>query len=122
MLPYFKVYKRIFKGITTMQNHKTQLEIIKQFSLDGTVTAIRDYGSGHINENYLVKIDHDGTIAQYILQQINTDVFQNIEHLMDNVMGVTTYLKNRIEIAGGNPERETLQLILTKDGKSYYQT
>lgn len=104
-----------------MQNHKRQLEIIGHFALDGTVVAIRDYGSGHINETYLVKIDHNGAKAQYILQQVNTDVFQNIDQLMENVMGVTTYLKARIEEAGGNPERETLQLILTRDGKSYYQ-
>lgn len=39
---------------------------------------------------------------------------------MSNIMGVTTFLRNKIIDAGGDPERETLNVIKTKDGKGYY--
>ena len=40
---------------------------------------------------------------------------------MENVVNVTTFLRKKIIAAGGDPERETLNIILTKDGASYLQ-
>jgi Ser/Thr protein kinase RdoA (MazF antagonist) len=39
---------------------------------------------------------------------------------MENIKNVTTYLKEKIVARGGDPERETLNLIKTVDGKVFY--
>lgn len=74
------------------------------------------YGNGHINDTYIIQ-----DIKKYILQKINTDVFKKPEKLMDNVAAVTDYIKKKIIGEGGDPDRETLTVIRTVDGKSYYK-
>ena len=39
---------------------------------------------------------------------------------MENFIGVTSHLRKKIEAAGGDPMRETLNLVSTRDGKPYY--
>ena len=39
---------------------------------------------------------------------------------MENYVGVTTYLRGIIEANGGDPLRETLNVIKTRDGQNYY--
>lgn len=41
---------------------------------------------------------------------------------MENISGVTSYLKKKITEQGGNPQRETLQIIPTKEGKNFFVT
>lgn len=95
--------------------------ILEQFALEGTLVQIAAYGSGHINTTFLVDMNNNGTTEQYVLQEVNVGVFANIEQLMENVVNVTSYLRERIEERNGDANRETLQVILTKDGKNYYR-
>ena len=53
-----------------------------------------------------------------ILQKMNKDVFAQPVELMENVMGVTAYLREQIIKNGGDPERETLNVIRTVKGDS----
>ena len=39
---------------------------------------------------------------------------------MENILGVTSFLRKKIIENGGDPERETLNVIPTKDGNSYF--
>lgn len=55
-----------------------------------------------------------------ILQRVNQEIFTNPVELMRNIEGVTTYLKKIIKKNGGDPERETLNLIPAKDEKYYF--
>ncbi len=96
-------------------------ECIGKFAIEGTVGEIKEYGSGHINATYLVEAESKGNPKKYIFQRINTEIFQNVDHLMENIRNVTTYLRNRIAKRGGDPDRETLTVIPTKDGGSYYR-
>lgn len=57
---------------------------------------------------------------KYILQGINTTIFKDTDQLMENILNVTSYLRKEIERTGGDPKRETLTVVLTKDGKSYF--
>lgn len=57
--------------------------------------------------------------GRYILQRINSRVFTNIAALMANVERITAYLREKIAEQGGDPARECLTLIPTKDGRSY---
>ena len=57
---------------------------------------------------------------RYIMQRINTDTFKNPKELMENVCHVTGFLRKVILERGGDPERETLNVIPTKEGKPFY--
>ena len=41
---------------------------------------------------------------------------------MENIVGVTGYLRNIVIERGGDPERECLRVFFTKDGKPYFRT
>ena len=77
------------------------------------------YGAGHINDTFAVWAADKS--KRFILQRINTDTFRDPAGLMENVCGVTAYLRKQILARGGDPERETLNVIPTVDGKSFYQ-
>lgn len=91
----------------------TLSDIIRKFRID---VSIEPYGNGHINDTYIAESD-----PKYILQRINNSVFKNPEQVMSNITGVTEHLRKKITEAGGNPERETLNLVKTVDGKSFYK-
>lgn len=93
------------------------LEIANFFELDGRAVSAESYGCGHINDTFHLKTDK-GTC--YILQRINTTIFKNAEALMDNILAVTDFLKDKIVAAGGNPLRETLNVVRTRDGKTLH--
>ena len=85
----------------------------EQFRIQGKQLSCERYGNGHINETYLVKTTSG---LDYILQKINTNVFQNVEGLMANIVAVTEYLAAR----DGDP-RHTLHVVPTLDGKSFFR-
>ncbi len=91
--------------------------VIDAFAFIGEVVEVKPFGSGHINDTLLLTTNKG---AQYILQQMNTFVFTHPQELMENVFGVTEYLKKRIVERGGDPNRETLTFIKTKNGALYY--
>lgn len=82
---------------------------------------IEKFGSGHINTTYLAKYEADNNIISYVVQQVNTNVFKNIDDLMGNVFAVTSFLRDKIKANGGNPDRETLNFLKTTDGDLYYR-
>lgn len=83
------------------------VDVLKNFEIEGKVIDVCRYGEGHINVTYLVTTDK----KRYILQRINNAVFPDTDGLMDNICGVTEHLKRM--------GAETLNVIKTKDGKSY---
>lgn len=88
-------------------------EVCAQFNVE---TTIEGYGNGHINDTYLCE-----AAPRVILQRINTKVFKNPDEVMQNIYNVTEHLKAKIKKAGGNPDRETLNVIRTREGKNYYK-
>ena len=96
-------------------------EVIDNFKYKGTLTDKRPYGSGHINDTYLLTFeDEAGGEMRIILQRMNKTVFPKPVELMENIMNVTSYLRKRIVERGGDPLRETLNVIPGPDGKAYY--
>ena len=93
--------------------HSRVLGYAELFDIEGNVLSIRPYGSGHINDTYLVTT---GT-WRYVLQRLNTSIFTRPEELMENLRLVTEHLRERIFADGGDLLRETLTLIPTKDGR-----
>ena len=96
-------------------------EAIAHFKYDGTLVEERPYGSGHINDTYLLTYEKEGEKPlKVILQRMNSEIFTAPEELMENVLHVTDYLRKKIVEKGGDPDRETLNVIPTIDGKPYF--
>ncbi|MDO5416618.1 MAG: aminoglycoside phosphotransferase family protein [Lachnospiraceae bacterium] len=98
-----------------------KLEAANAFAVKGEVKSCERYGSGHINDTFLLICEENGAEHKYILQRMNHMIFKDIEGLMKNVKGVTSFLRKQIEENHGNPERETLNLVPTKEGGDYYK-
>ena len=95
-------------------------EIVPKFAIEGTLTEAVPYGSGHINDTVrLTCALENGGQKRYILQRMNDGIFKNPVELMENVMNVTSFLRKKIVERGGNPERETLNVIRTVDGDNF---
>ena len=88
------------------------------FQTKGAAKEVMPYGNGHINETYLVRTELG---EDYILQRLNTTVFPHPEEVMANIRAVTAHISEKLLARGGDPERETLVLIPTKDGKWFYK-
>lgn len=104
----------------TAEMNKGQREAIESYQFAGELVDVRPYGSGHINDTYLVTLKEDGSEKKVILQRMNKNIFTKPVELMENVLGVTSYLRERIIENGGNPDRETLNVIPTSEGKPYF--
>ena len=96
--------------------------IINSFLIDGTPVIAKAITDGHINSTYRVDVEENGEIKKYLLQKINTFVFKNPDELMQNIVSVTEFLREKIRKNGGDEKRETLTFIKTKDGKNYSRT
>ena len=79
----------------------------EQFDLQGKIVSIESYGEGHINLTLLVTT----TEKRYIMQKMNTRIFNDPDSLMKSICMVTEHLRNR--------GVGTLHVIPTKDGKSF---
>lgn len=95
-------------------------EIVKAFAIDGSFKAYSDYGDGHINDTYALTFKQNSNMRRYILQRMNENVFPNIDRLMNNVVKVCDFLKELAVKRGEDPERKSLNIIQTRDGKNYY--
>ena len=94
--------------------------IVTKFCMDGTFSACERYGEGHINDTFKVTMTEDGKETHYILQRINNRLFPDVEKLMHNIELVTDFCRKSVLARGGDPMRECLTLIRTKDDKAYY--
>lgn len=97
------------------------LNAIDAYAFPGEYAGVLPYGRGHINDTYAVYFQFpDGDDKRYILQKINKNVFKNPDELMKNVANVTSYLRESILSGGGDPDRETLNLVKTSKGRDYF--
>jgi len=94
------------------------IHIVGHFLFEGGVKDIRPLGEGLINDTYFVETGN-GT-PNYILQRKNGNIFKDIPAMMGNIHKVTSHLKEKIETAGGNPLREAMTPVFTKEGALYY--
>lgn len=94
---------------------------LEHFAIDGSAKEIMPYGNGHINDTFLAVFQTGSGEKRYILQRMNHNIFKNPPLLMENVVGVTDYLRKVILAQGGDPDRETLNVVRTREGKSYYE-
>ncbi len=105
-----------------------QYEAIEKFDIQGSLVEVSPYGTGHINTTFCAVFDESTTkhnqtekpeTKRYILQKVNTHVFQHTHELMHNIELVTEFCSKIVKQNNGDPDRECLNLINTKAGKKY---
>lgn len=96
------------------------LEVIQKFAFVGKVESCERYGSGHINETFLVVCKKCRKQSRYILQKLNTKIFPNFSGVMNNIVLVTEYIKSQIRALGGDCSRECMTVVYTLDGQSFW--
>lgn len=84
------------------------IDIVKHFAIKGDIIDVSPVGEGHINKTYRVKT----TERKYILQRINTNVFNDVDELMNNIVRLTEHLIEKGVF--------TLRYKPTLDGRFYY--
>ena len=96
-------------------------DILTAWKWNGSVSEPIPYGEGHINQTYAITVTSVQGAKRYILQKINTNTFKDPAGLMENVCGVTDFLREKAKQRGADPARATLHVVPTKEEKPYYQ-
>ena len=95
--------------------------VISRFNYIGEPVAVKDCNNGHINGTYFVDcVDAEGNKQRYVLQSINTSVFKNPDHVMENVVKVTSHIREKLAVEGKDPIQRVVNIIFTKDGQYSY--
>ncbi len=94
--------------------------ISSNFEIAGKYASCERYGEGHINDTFRLTMNERGKEMHYILQRINDRLFTDVEKLMRNIELVTEFCRRSVEARGGDPLRECLNIVRTKEGKTYY--
>lgn len=97
-------------------------KLLSNFDINGEFISCEPYGSGLINRTYVAVYSVNGKRKRFIVQRINTNLFKNVDGLMNNIKLVTEFNRNEIIKRGGDPDRESLTLVYTKNGAAYYRT
>ena len=72
-------------------------KLLAQFAITGTPVECTRYGQGHINDTFCVICQpQEGDAIRFILQGLSTAAFPHPEELMENMVGITSYLGKKI--------------------------
>ena len=96
-------------------------EVLSAYDFPATMLGAVRYGQGHINDTFCVICQpQEGDAIRFILQGLSSAAFPRPAELMENFVGITSYLREKVIANGGDPLRETLSLVKTRDGKDFY--
>ncbi len=93
------------------------------FRAPGKVIDAIPYGSGHINDTYLVTFESKTGQTALIFQKINSRVFRKPDLLMENISRVTSHMEQyykKIENPENDYSRRYLRLIPTRNEQFCY--
>jgi Ser/Thr protein kinase RdoA (MazF antagonist) len=101
-------------------------QIAEQFNPNGPVVDVKEYGTGNVNDTYLVTLEAPGGNNYFIMQRINQRVFHQPELIMLNMATLSEHVRSRLEqeARSGVPARrwETPRIYYAKDGRNYQVT
>lgn len=100
------------------------ITIARQFYPTDKIVSVQKYGSGNINSTFKVTLevaDHQ-QLRHFILQQVNTRVFQQPKRIMQNMRTFTAHVCQRLQRnASLNTRRwEVPQVLLTENGADHW--
>ncbi|MBQ7063348.1 MAG: aminoglycoside phosphotransferase family protein [Firmicutes bacterium] len=94
------------------------IRITAAFAAEGRVSRVREHGMGHIHRSYRVTMEEG---EEYLLQQINTLVFQNVPAMTENLVKVTDLLQRKAAERGEDPDKTVLSMIPARAGGYVHQ-
>ncbi|MBE6917941.1 MAG: hypothetical protein E7470_08605 [Ruminococcaceae bacterium] len=113
-LPLVSDHKKETAPINELQR------IIDQFAIHGNVTKITQINKGYINRTYYIEtLSERGHVHKYTLQRINTNVFPDVDALMENFRLTTDHLYGKLRLPGQHARGSVHSLRCTKDGHPY---
>ena len=79
------------------------------------IKSVEPYGTGNINDTYLVQAE----TQKLILQRLNTKIFENPEFVSNNIKAYSEHLKSKLN---GSYKKEWLvpEPLLTQNGQEYF--
>ena len=95
------------------------LEVCNRFGITGEYRSYEIINSGHINMTYKVYYYRGGEMKDYILQRVNTYVFQDPVGVMENISSVTEFIRAKIKATGASAKRSVLHYSKTENGEYY---
>jgi len=96
------------------------LAVAQRFQLLGDLLSAEPYGTGHINDTFVVAYDQAGETVRYLLQRLNTGIFKNPRGLMKNIEEVTGHIRGKLERGGEPYTRRVLSLLpMPETGESF---
>ena len=102
------------------QSSVTDLSALaRQFAFPGEILSVREYGSGNVNDTYLVRATAGQTIPAFILQRLNPGVFPEPEKIMHNLRVLDNHVRPKLP-AYPNRRWELPTIIPTRTGADYY--
>ncbi|MEH1960679.1 MAG: aminoglycoside phosphotransferase family protein [Nostoc sp.] len=102
------------------QGAENLVAIADQFAQSGKVTEVKAFGSGNINDTFLVTLD-DSEEQHFVLQRINTQVFRQPELIMQNMCIFTEHIQKRLQCTPLNRRWEVPRVLLTKDAQDHWR-
>jgi Ser/Thr protein kinase RdoA (MazF antagonist) len=97
------------------------IAIAGRFTTTGTATSVQPFGSGNINDTFLVTLDSENE-RKFVLQRLNTHVFKSPELVMQNMRTVTEHIEARLKNVSIETGRrwETPRVLRSRDGQDYF--
>lgn len=89
-------------------------KILDNYNIKGKLINIKEDNTGNINKTYIITFINNDIEYKYLVQHINTNVFNDPYILMENILGVTNYLKEQMILNNDN-NHKVLEIIKTKD-------
>jgi Ser/Thr protein kinase RdoA (MazF antagonist) len=99
--------------------------VATQFASTGSIAAVQPYGSGNVNDTFLVSVkpaqEHDEA-PKFILQRINTHVFRQPKLIVANMRRFTDHVQKRLTQENTPSRRrwESPIVIATRTGQDYW--
>jgi len=97
------------------------LAVAGQFTPQGRVIDLREYGNGNVNDTFLVTVKGEAE-PHFILQRLNLNVFRRPELVMGNLCTVTEHVRRRLALAplSGGRRFEAPRVLLTRAGRDHF--
>lgn len=94
------------------------IAIASKFAPNGGVKSLQPCGNGLINDTYLV--EPEKSASAFILQRLNTQVFQQPEQVMSNLRVFTTHARDRLSHYSLGQRRWEVPHVLSAGDRDYW--
>lgn len=96
--------------------------ILPQFQFEGRFRNGVELTSGNVNGTYRLEyVTPNGEHKLYTLQRINPYVFKDAPKMMENILRVTSHIKDKMREENLDPDRKVLELVRCKRGNYLFQ-